>query len=126
MMELTSNIKRVLVVEDDDQINYLFSRQLRNAGFFCMTAASVSEAMEQIKQNGVPDIVVLDLELGDGSGTAVLDYVRSRNEQTKVVIVSANAFRQHYNTVDYTIDHMLMKPVSPRGLSVFLHELSAT
>ncbi|GAB4517093.1 MAG: hypothetical protein OHK0046_23400 [Anaerolineae bacterium] len=124
MLEIVSNIKRVLVVDDDPQVNYLFSRQLRNAGFLCMSAASVSEAMEQIDRHGVPDIVVLDLQLGDGDGTAVLDYIRQQGENTKVVVVSANAFARHYNTIDYTIDHMLVKPVSPRGLSVFIHELS--
>ncbi len=124
MQALKPNAKNVLVVDDDEQINYLFCRQLKASGFQPHGVFSVAEAIAYLEHNTIPDILVLDMELTDGFGTQVLDYVRGRGyHQTKAVIVSANAFTRHYSTVDYAVDHVLMKPISPRGLSVFLSEL---
>ena len=124
MLAANPNYKSVLVVDDDDQLNYLFCRQLKATGFKVHGVLSVREAIFYLQQHDVPDILVLDMELQDGYGTQVLDYVRARGfNDTKAVIVSANAFTRHYTTVNYSVDHMLMKPISPRGLSVFIQEL---
>lgn len=115
--------KTVLIVEDDEQINAMYHKQLSASGFSCESALSIQQALE-VLNTFQPDVIVLDLTLGDGHGSQVLDYIRNRGYQnTQIVIVSADAFSTHHDLIDYGVDHVLLKPVSPRGLSVLLHEL---
>lgn len=107
----------VLIVEDDKDLNRLFSKYLAIAGFTCLSVTSVSAAL-RILLNTTPALIVLDLGLEDGAGNAILDYLqRKGNTNTRVIVVSGRAFSSKDNLGPYQVDQILMKPVSPRALS---------
>ena len=66
----------LLVVEDDELTARFLADNLGADGFRVATAASAGEALRAIEVRR-PDLVLLDLILGDGSGLDVLDRVRS-------------------------------------------------
>ncbi len=73
---------------------------------------SVKSAVEWLQQNQLPDIIFLDIHLGDGSGFDVLDAIPGFP-----LIIFTTAYDQytleafHYNSVDY-----LLKPIKPKEL----------
>jgi len=74
-MEL-SDIRTVVVVEDDDATRAFLLDNLAADGFRVAGAGSAAEALRAIEVRQ-PSLVVLDLVLRDGSGLALLDRVRS-------------------------------------------------
>lgn len=68
--------KHLLVVEDDERTAAFLSDNLEADGFQVAGASGVGEALRAIEVRR-PDLVVLDIVLGDGNGLRVLDRVRS-------------------------------------------------
>jgi CheY-like chemotaxis protein len=83
-------MSRVLVVDDEPDIIYMVKVILRSAGFDVTAATGVDDAIA-ILSSGDPDLVLLDLRLGDGEGWTVLDQLRDdgRTERIPVIILSA-------------------------------------
>jgi DNA-binding response OmpR family regulator len=66
----------VLIVEDDQAVAAYLADNLAADGFGVASARGAGEALRAIEVLG-PDLVVLDLMLGDGNGLSVLDRVRA-------------------------------------------------
>ena len=75
-MDSTRSEPSVVVVEDDQAIASYLADNLTADGFAVTVARGAGEALRMIEVRG-PDLVLLDLMLGDGSGLAVLDRVRA-------------------------------------------------
>jgi DNA-binding response OmpR family regulator len=58
----------VLVVEDNHDLNRLFTRQLAFSGHQVIGLESLEAAMLYLDTHPAPDLIIMDLELGDGSG----------------------------------------------------------
>ncbi|MCL4253519.1 MAG: response regulator [Anaerolineae bacterium] len=107
----------VLVVEDNLPINKLFCKNLTSHGYICHGVISIEEAIHAIEQHQ-PDLLILDFELPDGYGIQILDYMNQEKKQIPAIVVSAsnNVLElNHYQ--EYQINHILVKPVSPRLLA---------
>ncbi len=68
--------RSVLVVEDDAVTLGFLEENLAADGYSVATASSVGEGLRAIEVRK-PDLVVLDLMLGEGNGLTLLDRVRS-------------------------------------------------
>lgn len=66
----------VLIVEDDAVILRVASEILRDEGFTILTAGTVAEAIDFLR-DGRPDLVVMDLSLGPG-GEALASQLTRR------------------------------------------------
>ena len=80
----------VLIVEDDAQLASVLSTLLQGHGLDVSHVATVSAAVERAKEV-CPQVIVLDLQLPDGSGATVIDELRrdGRLGDTSVVVYSA-------------------------------------
>ena len=85
-------MSRVLVVDDEPDIVYMVKVILRSAGFDVTAASGVEDAMTRLSGDD-PDLVLLDLRLGDGEGWTVLEHLRAegRTDTIPVIILSAHA-----------------------------------
>ncbi len=81
---------RVLVVEDDNDLTYLITRNLEVEGYEVACAADGVEALEAFRRTN-PDLVVLDLMLPRRSGLEVLRDIRREREQVPVIILTARS-----------------------------------
>jgi CheY-like chemotaxis protein len=72
---------KVLVVEDNEAVTRILRFCLRDAKFDTTEVRTGGEAL-RILQHQPPDAVLLDLQLPDGQGGAVLDWLRRCEEQT--------------------------------------------
>ena len=79
----------VLVVEDDPILQHAITRNLSVRGYSTSSATTVAQALE-ILGHGCPDLVLLDIDLPDGSGWEVLRTLRAENRpEVEVVVMSA-------------------------------------
>lgn len=117
---------RILVVEDDESVIRMLRISLRSAGFDTTEVATGGEAL-RILEEQPPDAAVLDLQLPDGKGGAVLDWLRqvgegARNYPVWVVIsaLDRNEATRRYGSLG---DHFLAKPFDPWHLVAMLDSL---
>ncbi len=79
----------ILVVEDDASLNRSLTRNLSARGYMVRTAGTVATALQEIEL-ACPDLVLLDIDLPDGSGWQVLRAIRGGSRAgTAVIVMSA-------------------------------------
>jgi DNA-binding NtrC family response regulator len=79
----------VLVADDEVLIRQSIRSVLGQEGFEVSAAASAGEAWERFQEDR-PDVVLLDLVLGDGDGLELLRRMRAEAPDTKVILISAH------------------------------------
>lgn len=69
--------KRLLLVDDEQELLKMVTDILKDAGFeTVLTAASVKEAVIVAKQEK-PDLMILDVMLPDGDGFSLMEQLRT-------------------------------------------------
>ena len=79
---------RILVVDDEEAITDLVATTLRYEGFSVETAPSGREALATVKTFR-PDVLILDVMLGDIDGFDVLRRLRADDERVPVLFLTA-------------------------------------
>lgn len=81
---------RLLVVEDEKQLCNTVAKSLYDAGYEVDACYDGEEALEYILAENY-DLIVLDLNLPGMDGMDILRELRQKNEDTKVLILSARS-----------------------------------
>ena len=82
--------RRVLIVDDHPIVRAGLEAALLKANFtICALAASKNEAIAQIARTN-PNLILLDLNLPDGSGFEVANWARGISEEIGIVILTLN------------------------------------
>jgi DNA-binding NarL/FixJ family response regulator len=82
--------RRVLIVDDHPIIRAGLEQALVKANFtICAVAASKNEAIAQIARTN-PNLILLDLNLPDGSGFEVATWARGVSDELGIVILTLN------------------------------------
>jgi two-component system response regulator RegA len=79
--------RSLLLLDDDQALRTRLGRALESRGFEVTTAASVSEATEALRANQ-PAFAVLDMRLEDGNGLKVVEAIRERREDARIVMLT--------------------------------------
>lgn len=80
------NMERLLVIEDDDSILFALQIALLNEGYQVAHATTYEKATQILKQSF--DLIILDVNLPDGSGFDLCQSVRSES-QVPIIFLSA-------------------------------------
>jgi DNA-binding response OmpR family regulator len=81
-------MKKILVVDDNESIRMLYADELTEEGYYVITHSGDSRLMPLIKENR-PDLIVMDLRLGNDNGLALLQEIRSRYYSLPVILCTA-------------------------------------
>lgn len=81
-------LDRVLLVDDDAALRALLGRILQDRGFEVALAGSVAEARVRFTESR-PRVAIVDGVLPDGSGVALLEELRARDDEVALVWISA-------------------------------------
>jgi CheY-like chemotaxis protein len=109
--------KHILLVEDDDT-NRKLVRIVLGGGYRISEAASVDQALSLL-QHEKPDLLLLDIRLGDGSGLDVIRAVRADPafDQLPVLAITAQAMKDDESRfLAAGFDAYLSKPIDTRRL----------
>jgi DNA-binding response OmpR family regulator len=111
-------MQRVLIVDDDPDIQQLVSYNFSQAGFEVATAASGRKAIESV-QKQLPDLIILDLMLPDIDGMEVCRTLRQRENTRQIPIIMLTARGEEIDRVigfELGADDYVSKPFSTREL----------
>ena len=86
--EVSQNVQRILVVDDESSISELVATSLKFVGFDVRTASSGSQAL-QIAQEFKPHALILDVMLPDQNGFEVCRQIRSEGQKVGVLFLTA-------------------------------------
>lgn len=107
---------QILIIDDETDICFLLSAILTNSGYVTQYAHSLKEGIEKISTHH-PDIVLLDVNLPDGSGLDYVPFIKKNHHNTKLVVMSAHVSESEINDVIRKgADSFLSKPISKKEL----------
>ena len=116
----------VLVIEDDTGVSRMLRFSLRNAGFDTSEVATGGEALCILSEQP-PDAAILDLQLPNGQGRAVLDWLRCSCERTASspvwIVISALDREEAAGRYGPLGGRFLAKPFDPWELITMLRTL---
>jgi len=79
--------RTLLLLDDDQALRTRLGRALESRGFVVTAAGSVAEAIEVLKALA-PAYAVLDMRLDDGNGLKIVEAVRERREDARIVMLT--------------------------------------
>lgn len=86
---------QILLVDDHPSVRSGIKRAIEGAGMSCCgEAATRSEAFAQIAHKS-PDGVILDLNLPDGSGLDIVQWIRKHSKEMAIVILTMSDEESH-------------------------------
>jgi two-component system OmpR family response regulator len=113
--------RRVLVVDDEENVTHLVSSALRFDGFETMTAESGTAALHKIAEYD-PDLVVLDVMMPGRDGFGVLQELRASGSQVPVIFLTArDAANDRVSGLRAGADDYVVKPFSIEELLARVH-----
>ncbi len=111
---------KILVIDDEESVLYSFRKVFEGENLSVLTAATGGAGLEQFATQR-PDVVVLDLQLPDGSGLDFFQKIQALDPKRPVIFVTA------HGTTETAIEAMkrgafdyFLKPVDLERLSQVL------
>jgi len=115
MAAMDSTRTRVLLIDDDQELNALLARFLRGFNFEVAVAIDAREGLQALEREP-PDIVILDVMLPEVDGFAVCRKVRERSRVPIVMLTARGAVDDRIVGLELGADDYVSKPFEPREL----------
>jgi two-component system cell cycle response regulator DivK len=116
---MADSAKTILLVEDDETNRKLVRVVLAGKGYRIREARSVQEALALLREVGRPNLLLLDIRLGDGSGLDLVRTVRADPafDNVPAVAITAQAMKDDEERfLAAGFDGYVSKPIDTRGL----------
>jgi DNA-binding NtrC family response regulator len=112
----------LLLVDDDESLGLAIRRYFGKAGFSVSTATTLRAGREFMDGHRI-SVLLLDLNLPDGSGLEWIRTLREENPKLALIVVTGSAdVPTAVEAMRRGADHFVTKPVSLGDLSVFLQK----
>lgn len=108
-------MKRILIVEDEQDIQELLEAYLGDAGYETATAGDGIEAVSLFQQEAF-DLVLLDVMLPKLDGFGVCELIRRQSRVPIVLLTALDGEAEQLRGFDLEIDDYITKPFSMREL----------
>jgi two-component system, OmpR family, response regulator len=121
MTTATASKRRVLVVDDEENVTHLVSSALRFDGFETVTADNGQSALAAVAEAD-PDLVVLDVMMPGMDGLGVLQNLRAAGSQVPVIFLTArDTANDRIGGLRAGADDYVVKPFSVEELLARVH-----
>lgn len=102
---------KLLLVDDDPKLRNYVQRGLEESGIECATAGDTVEARKLIDENGVFDLILLDVMLPDRPGWDLLRDLREASVTTPVIFLTArHSVEERVKGLQLGADDYIIKP----------------
>ncbi len=92
----TARTRRILVVDDEEQVRDIIAEALEGAGYQITQATNGAEALEAVQLNP-PDLITLDIRMPRMDGMTMLRALRERYPQLPVIVITGLAMEEEVN-----------------------------
>ena len=111
-------MRKVLILEDEDNIRSFVVINLQRAGYKVIEAACGQEALDKTQDHQDVAVAILDIMLPDIDGFEVCRRIRAANKQMGIIMLTARAQEMDKVTGLMTgADDYVTKPFSPAELT---------
>jgi len=111
-------MKRILVVDDEENIRMLYQEELQEEGYDVAVASNGNEALDTLAKGEPFDLVTLDIRMPGMDGINTVRAIKEKYKDIAVVLVTAyGEYKQDFST--WASDDYIVK-------SADLAELKAT
>jgi len=97
-------MKKILVIEDEEDLNQTLSFNLENEGYKVTSALKGSEALEILENASPPDLVILDLMLPDMPGLDICRHIRSKDNLKNISVIIVTAKGEEVDLEAHEVD----------------------
>ena len=116
--------KKVLILEDEDNIRSFVVINLKRAGYQAIEAGTGKEARKKLRENPDVGVAILDIMLPDIDGFEVCRLIRATNKQIGIIMLTARTQEMDKVTGLMTgADDYVTKPFSPAELTARIDAL---
>lgn len=109
------NDLKVLLVEDDEKLRRLTKTYYIREGYDVSEAATVEEALIKWRKK-MPDIMILDVMLPDGTGYEILKEMREISKLPVIMLTARSEENDKLLGFELGVDDYVTKPFSPKEL----------
>ena len=111
-------IRKILLVDDDEDILEFIGYNLNKEGYQVFTASNGNEAIEIAKKE-IPDLIILDVMMPGMDGVETCIQIKEDEKLNHAVVVFLTARNEDYSQIaglEAGADDYISKPVKPRVL----------
>ena len=112
----------VLIVDDDPEVRGVIAEYLAGHGYEIAQAGN-GEQMRQALARRVPDVVLLDLNLGGEDGLSLARHLREHHDVGIIMVTAASDVVDRIVGLEVGADDYVSKPFDPRELRARLKSL---
>ncbi len=113
MVDVTTSGKRLLVVDDDRLLCWALGREFAPLGLAVTCCHDGKDALARVRAAAC-DLVILDVNLPDTNGIALLEEIRRVSPPTHAIVISADAdIRNVRRAIAAGADRFVEKPFDP-------------
>ncbi len=117
-------MKKILILEDEDNIRSFLVINLNRAGYETIEASTGEEALQKLKENLDIKVAILDIMLPDMDGFEVCRNIRASNNKMGIMMLTARTQEMDKVTGFMTgADDYVTKPFSPAELTARIDAL---
>lgn len=115
---------RILVVDDEENIRFLYKEELEDEGYQVSLASNAEEAMKKITEQQ-PDLITLDIKMPGMDGIEFLRKLKEENRSIPVILCSAyGSYKQDFRV--WASDAYVVKSADLRELKQTIKEILAS
>ncbi len=117
-MNQTTGQKRILVIDDEQDLLFMASERLTNWGYQVLTATSGEEALQMVEQQP-PDLILLDILMPQMKGRAVCAKLKAnpKTQHIPIIFLTALDMPDHIKEgLALGAEDYLVKPFEPEDL----------
>ena len=105
-------MKRILIVDDEESIRFLYKEELEEDGFEGELAENGKEALEKLPLFK-PDLITLDIKMPVKGGVEVLEAIKDRKEKPDIIVITGWDSEQVYKQCkERGVSEYINKPIS--------------
>lgn len=108
-------MKKIFVVEDEENIRNLIEAYLKKEGYFVITAKDGDEAIEKWEED-LADIIIMDIMMPGYDGYEVLEYIRQESKVPVIFLTAKRELEDRIKGFETGADDYLTKPFSMKEL----------
>jgi two-component system copper resistance phosphate regulon response regulator CusR len=114
---------RILIVEDEKKFLDILQRSLRGEGYTVDGVGTAADAVEYLKSYHY-DLVIMDLQLPDGTGSSLLKRLRESGHTMPVLVLTARSeLESKVENFQAGADDYVVKPVAMAELAIRVQAL---